>query len=105
MSRTGQRRRRTKETSIEVDIDLDGTGASGVRLFFADRENPAAADQHMQQCFQALEAMRTEALGSHTLTVESSKSYSTKLTKYTRRATPRPRSARSSNKPTQSYSI
>ena len=30
MSRTGQRRRTTKETSIEVDIDLDGTGDTDI---------------------------------------------------------------------------
>ena len=28
--RTGQRRRTTKETSIEVDIDLDGTGTTDI---------------------------------------------------------------------------
>ena len=33
--------------AASLGIDLDETGASGVRLFFADRENPAAADQHM----------------------------------------------------------
>ena len=30
MSRTGQRRRTTKETSIEVDIELDGTGDTDI---------------------------------------------------------------------------